>query len=168
LNNKDKVLVGQFGAPVGLTGEIKVNIMTTTFEVFKKLENYTNLDGSIIWKFKNISFRGNKCVVLLDNCSSSEDASKFKGKKIYSNKNYLPITKDNEYYVVDLVGSKIIIRGTNTIGEVNNVKNFGAGDLLEVKLNMKMILIPFNKENIISVNIKKKEIVADPIMGILD
>ena len=47
-------------------------------------------------------------------------------------------------------------------------KNFGAGDLLEVKYNTKLILIPFDKTNILSVNINKKEIIADPIPGILD
>jgi len=36
LSNKDIILVGQFGSPVGLKGEVKVNMMTTSFEVFKK------------------------------------------------------------------------------------------------------------------------------------
>ena len=168
MSNKDKVLVGQFGAPVGLAGEIKVNIMTSTFEVFKKLQNYSNFDGSIIWNFTKISFKGNKCVVHLDNCFSPKDASKFKGQKIYSNKNYLPPIKDNEYYTNDLIGCKLIIKNNNINGKVTNVKNFGAEDLLEVKYQNKIILIPFNKENIISVILNKKEIIADPIKGILD
>ena len=141
MSNKDKVLVGQFGSPVGLKGEIKVNIMTSSYEVFKKLNSYSNFDGSIIWNFSNITFKGNKCVVHMNNCYSPEDASKFKGQKIYSSKNNLPATKDNEYYVSDLIGCKIIIKTNNITGEVMNVKNFGAGDLLEVKLNDKLILV---------------------------
>ena len=168
MNNKNKVLVGQFGSPVGLNGEIKVNVMTSTFEVFKKLNNYSNFDGSIIWNFRNITVKGNKCVVHIDKCFSLEDASKFKGKKIYSSKNNLPSTKNNEYYVSDLIGCKIIIKDNNIIGEVIDVKNFGAGDLLEVKFDSKIKLIPFNKENNISVNLSKKEILAQPILGILD
>jgi len=39
---------------------------------------------------------------------------------------------------------------------------------LEVKLDKKIVLIPFNNENNISVNLEKKEITADPIVGILD
>ena len=165
---KNRIQVGQFSSPVGLKGEIKVIIMTSTFEVFKKLKNYSNFDGSIIWNFKKITFKGKKCVVLLDNCFSLEDASKFKGQKIYSYKNQLPAANDNEYYINDLVSCKLIIKDSNFVGEVIDVKNFGAGDLLEVKLDNKIILIPFNKENIISITLNKKEIIADPITGILD
>ena len=168
MSKKEKILVGQFGSPIGLRGEIRVNIMTTTFEVFKKLKKYTDFDESIIWNFKKIIFRGNKYVAQLDNCFSSEDALKFKGKKIYSNKKYLPTTKDNEYYVHDLIGCKLIIKENNNSGQVTDIKNFGAGDLLEVNLYNRIILIPFNKENIISVAPNKNEIIAKPIIGILD
>ena len=168
MSNKDKVLVGQFGAPIGLNGEIKVNIMTSTFEVFKNLDSYYNFDRSIYWNFKNITMKGNKCVAHLNNCFSIEDSTKLKGQKIYSSKNNLPAIKDNEYYVNDLIGCKLIIKNNNSTGEVVNVKNYGAGDLLEVKFKAKTLLIPFNNENNIFVNLTKREIVANPITGILD
>ena len=56
MNNKDKVLVGKFGSPIGLNGGIKVNIMTSTFEVFKKLKIYTNFEETIYWNFSKITF----------------------------------------------------------------------------------------------------------------
>ncbi len=168
MSNKDLVLVGRFGAPVGLKGKIKVITMTTTFEVFKNLKNYTNFDGSIVWNFSNITLSGNKCIVHIDNCYSPEDASKFKSQNIYSSKKNFPATAENQYYINDLVGCKTIFKKNNMTGEVVSVKNFGAGDLLEVKLDNKLILIPFNNENNISVNLSKKEIILDPILGILD
>ena len=63
---------------------------------------------------------------------------------------------------------KVNIKNNKSTGEVINVKNYGAGDLLEVKFKAKIILIPFNIENNISVNLTKREIVANPIIGILD
>ena len=168
MSNKDSVLVGRFGAPVGLNGKIKVIIMTTTFEVFKNLKSYTNFDGSIVWNFSKITFVGNKCIVQIDNCFSPEDASNYKGQNIYSSKKNFPTTRENEYYINDLIGCKAIFKKKNIFGEVISVKNFGAGDLLEVKLDNKFVLIPFNNENNISVNLIKKEIILDPISGILD
>tara|TARA_Y100000768_G_scaffold143552_1_gene106963 strand:- start:478 stop:984 length:507 start_codon:yes stop_codon:yes gene_type:complete len=168
LSNNNTVLVGRFGAPVGLNGKIKVIIMTTTFEVFKNLKSYTNFDGSIIWNFSNMNFTNNKCIVSLNNCSSPEEASKLKGQNIYSSKKNFPVIGKNEYYINDLIGCKTIFIKNNVIGEVTGVKNFGAGDLLEVKVNNKFVLIPFNNENNIVVNIIKKEIILDPIPGILD
>ena len=63
---------------------------------------------------------------------------------------------------------RILFKNNTSIGKVLSVQNFGAGDLLEVKYNNKLSLIPFDKTNILSVNIDKKEIIADPIPGILD
>ena len=197
MSNKDIILVGQFGSPVGLKGEIKVNMMTTSFEVFKNLKNYYNFDGSVAWNFKNILFKNNKCVVQVEKYFSREDVLELKGQKIFSNKKFFPKTKDNEFYINDLIECMIFLKDNTSIvfqvfsknkrnefyindliecmiflkdntsiGKVLSVQNFG--DLLEVKYNTKLILIPFDKTNILSVNINKKEIIADPIPGILD
>ena len=168
LSNKDIILVGQFGSPLGLKGEIKVNMMTTSFEVFKNLKNYYNVDASVVWNFKNILFKNNKCVVQVEKYFSREDVLELKGQKIFSNKKFFPKTKDNEFYINDLIECMIFLKDNTSIGKVLSVQNFGAGDLLEVKYNTKLILIPFDKTNILSVNINKKEIIADPIPGILD
>ena len=168
MSNKDIILVGQFGSPIGLKGEIKVNMMTTSFEVFKNLKNYYNFDGTITWNFKNILFKNNKCVVQIEEYYSREDVLELKGQKIFSNKNFFPKTKDNEFYINDLIECMIFLNDNSIIGKVLSVQNFGAGDLLEVKYNNKVILIPFDKTNILSININKKEIIADPISGILD
>ena len=168
MSNKDIILVGQFGSPLGLKGEIKVNMMTTSFEVFKNLKNYYNFDGSVAWNFKNILFKNNKCVVQVEKYFSREDVLELKGQKIFSNKKFFPKTKDNEFYINELIDCMIFLKDNTSIGKVLSVQNFGAGDLLEVKYNTKLTLIPFDKTNILSVNINKKEIIADPIPGILD
>ena len=164
----DKILVGEFGSPLGLNGEIKIIMMTSTFEVFKNLKHYTNFNETIKWKFSKINFRSNKCVVRLENYSSLEDVLKLKGQKIYSYKKYFPKIRENEYYVGDLIGCKFLIKKKNNVGKVIDIKNYGAGDMFEIKLNNKNYLIPFNKENIISIDLKNKEITSNPIPGILD
>ena len=168
MNNKDKILVGQFSSPIGLRGEIKVNFMTSTFEIFKKLNIYFNYDETVKWNFKTISFKGNKCVVHPEKCNSRDEAIKLKGKKIYSYKKNLPSTKNNEFYISDLIGSNLVLKDKSNIGKVLDVRNFGAGELLEVEYKKKIILIPFNSTNIISVDIHKKEIITDPISGMLE
>ena len=54
------------------------------------------------------------------------------------------------------------------IGNVVNVKNFGAGDLLETKINNKTFYIPMNKENLVFVDLDKKKITVNPMKGIID
>ena len=54
------------------------------------------------------------------------------------------------------------------IGEVINVENFGAGNLLEVMHKGKNFYKPLNDDNIVLVDINKKMIIAKPIKGIID
>ena len=142
--------------------------MTTTFEIFKKLDTYINFDETVIWNFKKISFNSNKCVVHPEECNSRNEALILKGEKIYSYKKNFPVIKDNEYFISDLIGCNLLLKDRSNVGLILDVKNYGAGDLLEVESNKKNILVPFNNTNIISVDIGKKEIIADPIKGILE
>ena len=168
MNKSDLVHVGTFGAAIGLKGEIKINLSTSNVEVFKSFDCLYNFDCSIEWKFDFITMRQKKCVAKLSHCKSRSEAEVLKNKKIYTSKKNFPSTKDNEYYVSDLIGCKIMHTNGNDLGEVIDVNNFGAGDLLETTYNNKKIYIPMNKENVVSVDIEKKIIIVDPIKGIID
>ena len=71
---------------------------------------FTNVDGSLIWKFKKISYKNKKCVVLLDKYLSRDDVLNLKGEKIYSDKKFLPKTRDNEFYYNDLIGCHVHLK----------------------------------------------------------
>ena len=168
MNKFDLVHVGTFGTAIGLKGEVKINLLTSNLEVFKSFDRLYNFDCSIEWKFDSVAMRQKKCVAKLSHCKSRSEAEDLKNKKIYTSKENFPSTKDNEYYVTDLMGCKITHTNGNDLGEVVDVQNFGAGDLLETNYNKKKIYIPMNKENVISVDIEKKIIFVDPIKGIID
>ncbi len=160
--------MGTFGAAVGLKGEIKINLLTTTFPVFKSLDQYYNFDQSTEWKFDFIKMRNEKCVALPSHCRNRDDAESLKDKKIFTSKDKFPKTKSNEYYVDDLIGCNIVHKDGNFIGKVISVHNFGAGDLLEIIFKEKKIYIPLNDDNVISVDIENKNILVNPIKGIID
>lgn len=168
MNKSNLVHVGTFGVAIGLKGEIKINLLTSNIEVFKSFDCLYNFDCSIEWKFDSIAMRQKKCVAKLSHCKTRSEAEDLKNQKIYTFKENFPSTKDNEYYVSDLIDCKIMHSNGKDLGEVIDVSNFGAGDLLETTYNNKKIYIPMNKENVISVNIEKKIIVVDPIQGIID
>ena len=68
----------------------------------------------------------------------------------------------------DLIGSKVVHKNGNFIGNVISVDNFGAGDLIETIYKENNIYIPLNDENVLSVNIKNKKIIVNPIKGIIN
>ena len=85
--------VGTFGSPIGLKGEIKINILTSSFDLFKNLGDYFNEDYSVKWHFKNMRLQNNKIIVLLDNYNNRNDIKNLSGTKIFTSINNFPKIK---------------------------------------------------------------------------
>jgi len=158
LSKSNLVHVGTFGSPIGLKGEIKVKMLTSSFEFFKMLKVYLNEDASETWNFIKMRILNNKLIVHPQDCNNRDDAEKFRGKKIFSQSSNFPKTNKGEYYFKDLIGCSIFMLNGKKIGNVVSVENFGASDLLETKINNKTFYIPMNKDNLISVDLDKKKI----------
>ena len=76
----------------------------------------------------------------------------------------------DEYYYEDLKGLQIIIDDGIQKGFVNNVCNFGSGDVLEVSLDDRKatIYIPFDKDNVSRIDMANRTIILTPIKGLLN
>ena len=168
MSKSNLVHVGTFGSPIGLKGEIKVKMLTSSFEFFKILKVYLNEDASEKWNFIKMRILNNKLIVQLQDCNNRDDAEKFRGKKIFSQLSDFPKTNKDEYYVRDLIGFRVTMINGKKIGKVMSVKNFGASDLLETKINNKTFYIPINKDNLVSVDMDKKKIIVNLMKGIID
>ena len=168
MNKSNFVHVGTFGSPLGLKGEIKINLLTSSIHVFRSLDQYYNFDQSIEWRFDSIVMRQEKCVALPSHCKNRNDAEELKNQKIFSYKDNFISTEPNEYLVSELISCEIINKNGTFLGKVISVDNFGAGDLLETIYKNKKIYIPLNDDNVLSVDLEKKIIFVNPIKGIID
>jgi len=169
MKNKDLVHVGTFGQPQGLKGDIKINILTSSLESFKILKNYFMQDGEIILHFTALRKIGKKNIASLDGCEDRNAALDYKGKYIFSLKENFSKIDEGEYYVIDLIGCNVFNLENKSLGNVVNIKNFGAGDLIEITCDSKKnFYIPMNDDNLISVNILEKKIIVNPMKGLLD
>ena len=166
---KDQLIhIGTFGQPKGLNGEIKINILTSSLDSFREFNQY--FCGDRISKVEFISFRniGKKIIVSVKDCNDRNQAIKFNGKKVFTLRKNFPSINKNEYYAADLLECKVFDKNKKNFGNVFNVKNFGASDLLEIKHKKKFFLVPVNSDNIIEINIEKKIIIIDPIKGLFE
>ena len=169
MNNKNLVHIGTFGQPRGLKGEIKIIMFISSFESFKKLQQYLKVDGKTEWHFVKFRHVGNKLIAMLEGCQDRDAALALKGKKIYSSRKNFPKTKSYEYYAIDLIGCKVKNIENQNLGVVVNIQNFGASDLMEVKNNFqKIFYIPMNDGNVVNVDTRKKMIIVNPMAGVLE
>ena len=74
---------------------------------------------------------------------------------------------DDEYYYADLIGLPVLDTGGNALGNVTNVMDHGAGDLLEINVpgHAETVLLPFTQEVVPTVDLTAGKIIANPPEG---
>ena len=169
MKKKKLIHVGTFGNPYGLKGEININIFTSTPESFSFMSKNFIDDKKNKFKFNKFRKVGKNYIISLYDCDDRDSAQKLKGKKIFCERKNFPLTENNQYYVSDLIGCKVVNLTKNILGEIISIQNFGAGDLIEVQnVKKQKFYIPMNNENLISVNLKQNKIIVDPLNGLIE
>lgn len=152
------MLIGTIVKTVGLKGEMKVNPFSDDLKNLLKLKKVFIDD--IEYKIISSRIAGNMWVISLNKIFSVEDAENFCGFEIYIERSDAKSLSEYEYYIADMKNCDVIIDGKN-IGKVVNIDSFGAADVYTVKGIEKMIMFPFLKKLIISVDLETKKITLD-------
>lgn len=161
--------IGTFIEPIGLKGEIKIKTFTSNPESFTHCGPLMSEDGLITWDLRFVRTTKNNVIVRLPNINTHKEAELFRRKKIFANRTNFPKTKENEFYFTDLINCEIISVDKEVLGVVKSITNYGAGDLINMlQENGSELLIPMNKDNIVSIDLQKKKVVINPMKGIID
>src|SRR5437763_1118237 len=138
----DRVLVARIGAPQGLRGELRLWPFTADPMALKSYGPLQAADGR---DFEIESLRPGKgfLVARLAGVNDRTAAEGLRNVDLYVPRERLPPAGEDEFYHADLVGLDAVAVDGARIGEVIAVRNFGAGDLLEVRPpNGPTVLLP--------------------------
>ena len=163
------VLVGKLGQPYGTDGKIKLHsfcFKPSDIETFACLYSEK---GEATYKLKHLLTAGEEFIVQIEGIRSRKDATQLKGTKLFAAREEFPDLEENEFYYSDLQDLRAQDAKGNLIGTVISMNNFGAGDLMELRLenSSDMILIPFTKDNVVSVNISQGFLVVENVADYL-
>lgn len=104
---------------------------------------------------------GKTVIVRFDGCDDRDEAEKLLGCDIGVMREAMPEPEEGSYYFSDLKGLRVVQRDGTELGEVADVMETGANDVLVVKGD-KERLIPFvTEEVILGVDLDKGEIRVD-------
>ena len=171
MKKKQLFHIGTFGKPVGLKGKIKITMHNFEFNKFnsKSLSSYLVDETDVFWNFQYLKINKNKLTGKLIKCNSIDCAEKLNSKKIFIDINHLPKNKKNQFYIFDLINCEVKTSKNILLGNIIDIDNFGAGDLIKIKKdNNKSFYIPMNEDNVVKVDLKKKLVIVNPIKGILN
>ncbi len=159
-----RVCVGQIGAPHGVRGEVRLRSFTAEPEAIAGYGPLETEDGRTL-EIESLRPAKDHFVVALSGIRDRDAAEQLANLKLYVPRERLPaLVETDEFYHADLIGLAVVNKAGEQLGTVLAVHNFGAGDLIEVRLAAggKTELVPFNELNVPTVDIAAGRIVIEP------
>ena len=177
INKNEWLIVGLITSCHGINGEVKVKSLSDFEERFLKPGvRWLQKEDESPTKIKLTS--GYKqpgkenFIIKFQGISTRNRAEELKKYKILVRSNELPELKKEEFHLLELVNMPVKIfqnKELREIGKVINLEN-EKNNLIVVELfeNQKKVLIPFVKEIVPLVDIKKNFMIITPPNGLLD
>ena len=159
----DAVLVGVFGAPHGVRGDIRLK---SYMQDPLSIGDYGALHDEAGKSFELAAIRALKddmLVVRVKGVSDRDAAQKLTNAKLFIARAKLPAPEEDEFYCRDLIGLKAQTRDGRVIGTIVAVPNYGAGDILEVAPPAgETLLFAFTRAIVPEIDLAGGKVIIDP------
>ena len=149
----DYIKIAKITKTHGVRGEVKLFLYTKNIQQY---QNFFISENKVEVAFRG--FKADNAIAKIEGVDDMDQAKSLQNKFLLIQKTDLPKTSDKSFYYADLIGAKILVNN-NVIGEVSDVANYGAGDIITIAfLNNKNEAFPFTDEIFPEIDLKKYEI----------
>ena len=115
----------------GIKGEVRLKLFSDSVE---SLSRHRKLYvGDVELRLLSARDAGKAAVARFEGVDDCSGAEALRGSLVEIDRSALPPLEEGEYYYADLIGLPAVDREGNAIGQVIEVENYGAGDLLEIE-----------------------------------
>ena len=147
-----KIVIGEILKPQGVKGEVKVKMMEEEF--FSKLP-YVYLKTERV-EVKSLSVRGGYAYIKFSGFDDRNKVELLRGVKLKVDREELPEFNDDEYLIEDLIGLKIVDEENFEIGNVSDILQYGATDIVVTGGKYGKWQFPLIKEIVLKIDISNK------------
>ena len=128
------VLMGRFGAPHGVRGEIRLQSFTAEPLSIAAYGPLFDKSGARRFVLESAREQGREMLVVsVEGVGDRDAAQRLSGTELYLPRDCLPAPEADEYYLADLIGLRVESAEGVELGQVIALRNFGAGDILEAR-----------------------------------
>jgi 16S rRNA processing protein RimM len=162
--------VGVISSTHGIKGEVKVYPTTDDVERFRTLKQVYLDTGKehIELEVEGVKFFKQQAILKFKGFDNINDIEKYKGKDLLITRDNAVKLKEGEYFIFDLIGSKVVNEEGDTLGELTEIMTTGANDVYIVATPQgKELLLPYIKECILDIDATNKVIKAHIMPGLL-
>lgn len=162
------VLLGVVTGAHGLKGDVRLVSFTSDPLAIGDYGPLTSKDGRS-WRVSSLRLQKNGLVARLEGIRDRNAAEGLKGLELFIAREKLPEAEVGEYYHADLIGLEVEGLEGGLAGRVVAVHDFGAGDLLEIRLGDedRSFMVPFTDEFVPKVDLGTGRLVVALPQGYL-
>lgn len=158
------ILVGRFGAPHGVRGEVRLQSFTHDPRAIGSYGPLAAPDGRVFTLKSVRLIKDNMLIVRVDGICDRTAAEALTNLDLTLDRAVLPPPDEEEFYIADLIGLDAVDADGERLGTVAGVPNYGGGDLIEVRplKGGESLLFPFTKAVVPTVDIVGRRVTIVP------
>lgn len=157
------ILLGRITGAHGIRGEVIVHSFAAEPEDIAAYGPLSDEAGTRTFALKVVRTTPKGAVIVrIAGVGDRNAAEALKGTELYVAREKLPPPAEGEFYHADLIGLDAVSTDGEQIGLVTGVHNFGAGDLIEIRLPgaAETELVPFTDAFVPTVDLARRRIVV--------
>ena len=150
-----RILLGRIVGAHGIRGDVQIAAYTGAPDAIGAYGPLSNEAGNRTFAVRVVRVTPKGVIARVDGVTDRTAAEKLKGTDLYVTRDRLPPPGEGEFYHEDLIGLAAVDPDGKTFGILVAVSNFGAGDLIEIKIEGQRHteLIPFTSAFVPSVDV---------------
>jgi len=158
----EMVLLGHISTAHGIRGEVVIKSHTSDPADIAAYGPLTDKAGQSKVEITNIRVVKKGVIARLAGVADRNAAEALRGFELYVARSKLPEPDEDGHYHADLLGLEAVTADGNVVGEVVAVQNFGAGDLLEIRLagQSRTEFIPFDEHFVPEIDIAAGRVIV--------
>ena len=153
------VYVGRVLRPIGLRGEVRIEISSDTPDRFVS-GAVLCIDGNPYHVLDARQARQG-LVLKLSNVNSLSEAEALRGKALYVRESQVPPMPDGSYYYYQILGMQVYTDRNTYLGEVTEIIQTGSNDVYVLTKGERSVLVPAVDSVVLSVDIKARRMTVD-------
>jgi 16S rRNA processing protein RimM len=159
-----RVLLGHISDAHGIKGEAVVHSHTAVPQDIAAYGPLSDAQGKQSFSLTVLRVTKKGVICRIAGIADRNGIEALRGTELYVARDRLPEPDDETFYHADLIGLTAVDVQGQTVGTVVALNNFGAGDLLEIRLtgSSQTEFFPFTKTSVPAIDIAGGRIVIAP------
>ena len=153
---EDRVVLAVILGAHGVRGDVRIKSFTENPADCLSYGPLMSADGNITLSAKSKRVTTKGLIITPTQTRQREEWEALKGVALSVPRERLPEADDDEFYVEDMIGLTVVdAEHGSEIGTIKAVHNFGAGDLLEIRLaeGGTDLMVPLTEEDVPEIDI---------------